>query len=67
MVGPLLGRAAGKEAEMVLPVISLEADEGESRVEEEVELVHTGLEDLGKGEMPQLVREDEEGEAGDQP
>ena len=64
MIGPFLGGLSGEEAEVHLPVEAFHPDQRETRVEEDVELVHASLEDFREGEMPELVGDHEERQAG---
>ena len=63
MFGPfvLFVLILGKELKMPFTIVFLHLDEGEPRIEEQVEFLHAHVEYLSEHKMPQLVNEHEKG------
>jgi hypothetical protein len=62
MLVPLFVVILGKKLEMPFAVEILRAEQTDPRVEEQVKLLHTPVENLCKRKMPQLMYQHEEGQ-----
>ena len=62
MFFPFLVLVGREELHMPFAVKLLKTHQTDPRVEEQIELLHTHMEDLGEGKMSQLVNEHKEGQ-----